>query len=114
MMINALVSWVVSALIVMVADYLIPGVHVDDFITALAVALVLGIVNALIKPAILLLTLPVTMITFGLFVFVINALLVLLVSAVVPGFKVDNFWWALAFSLVVSFFRTFLHHTSRI
>jgi len=92
----------------MIAAYLLPGVHVIDLWTALVVALVMGILNVLIKPLLIILTLPITIITFGLFLLVINALLVLLASHIVPGFTVDGFWWALLFSLVISFINLVL------
>jgi putative membrane protein len=97
-----LVSWLVNALVIMVAAYVLSGVHVNNLWTALVVALVMGILNILVKPLLILLTLPITIVTFGLFLLVINALMVLLASAVVPGFTVDGFWWALLFSLLVS------------
>ena len=97
-----LINWLVNALVIMVASYVLAGVHVDNLWTALLVALVMGILNILVKPLLILLTLPITIVTFGLFLLVINALLVLLASAIVPGFTVDGFWWALLFSLVVS------------
>lgn len=98
----------VSGLSVFLADYLLTGVKVGNFIQAVMVGIVLGIVNTFIKPIILLFTLPLNLLTFGLFTFVINALMVLLVSKLVPDFYVANFWWALAFSVVVSLISTFL------
>jgi putative membrane protein len=97
-----LLRWIVSALVIMVAAYLLPGVHMASFWTALVLALVLGILNVLVKPLLVVLTLPITLITFGLFLLVINALLVLLASHIVPGFRVDGFWWALFFSILIS------------
>lgn len=99
----------ISTLSVMIAAYVLPGIAVAGFMTAMIVAIVLGVVNALVKPILVLLTLPVTVLTLGLFLFVINALMVLLVAWIVPGFKVQGFWWALAFSLVVSVVGSFLH-----
>lgn len=81
----------VNGLAIFVASQVLSGVHVDGFVTALIVAIVLGVVNTLIKPLLIILTLPLTVLTFGLFSFVINALLVLLVSHVVRGFAVDGF-----------------------
>lgn len=97
-----LINWLASALVVIIASYLLPGVHVDSFMTALLVALVLGILNVLLKPLLILLTLPITIITLGLFTLVINALLILLVDMLVPGFTVDGFWWAVLFSLLIA------------
>jgi putative membrane protein len=91
-----------NGLAVYFTDLLLNGVQVSDFLTALLVAVVLGIANLILKPILVLLTLPITLVTLGLFTFVINAVIVLLVSNFVPGFHVDNFWWALAFSVVLS------------
>ena len=97
-----LITWLASALTVLIASYLLPGVHVASFWTALLVALLLGIFNTLLKPILILLTLPITILTLGLFTIVINALLILLVAQIVPGFTIDGFWWAVLFSLLIS------------
>ncbi|MCL5435656.1 MAG: phage holin family protein [Patescibacteria group bacterium] len=102
----------ISTLSVVLAAYLLPGVSVDNFLAALAVAVVLGLVNFFVRPLLVILTLPITVFTLGLFLLVINALMVLLVAAVVPGFAVDGFWWALLFSLVVSVVSAFLNRTA--
>jgi putative membrane protein len=99
---NLLLNWFVSALVIVIAAYVLPGVHVASFWTALVLAVVLGVLNLLIKPLLVILTLPITIITFGLFLIVINALLVLFASFIVPGFEVDGFWWAVLFSIVLS------------
>lgn len=96
------VNWFINALVIMVAAYLLPGVHVENLWTALIVALVMGILNLLIKPLLIVLTLPITVVTFGLFLLVINALMVLLASYIVKGFTVDSFGWALLFSILIS------------
>ncbi len=106
---SILISWLVSALAILTASYLLPGVHIAGFLTALAVAVVLGIINAILKPILVILTLPINLLTLGLFTFVINALLVMLVSTIVPGFKVDGFLWALIFSILLSIINMFLH-----
>jgi putative membrane protein len=80
----------------------LPGVLLTGFVSALIVSLVLGLVNAFIKPFLVLITLPINILTLGLFTLVINALLIMLVSYLVPGFKVDGFWWALIFSVTLS------------
>jgi putative membrane protein len=103
-----LANWLLSAIAILVTAYIVRGVRVDSFTTALVVAVVLGIVNAILKPILVLLTLPITILTLGLFMFVINALLILLVTQVVPGFKVDGFWTALIFSLILSLVNWFL------
>jgi len=98
---NFLLQLLAGGLIVFVASYLLPGVQVDNFFVAVVVALVLGLVNAYIRPLVTLLTLPINILTLGLFTFVIIGALVLLVSAIVPGFHVDSFWWALAFAALL-------------
>lgn len=103
-----IISWIILAAAIFTAAYILPGVSIGGFVSALVTALVLGIVNALIKPILLFLTLPINILTLGLFTFVINALMVLLVAALVPSFKVKNFWWALLFSIVVTVVNMFL------
>ena len=101
--------WLITTLAIIISAYLLPGVKVAGFFPALVTALVLGILNTFIKPVLILLTLPLTLVTLGLFTLVINALLILLTSAVVPGFDVRNFGWALLFSLVLSILNSVLH-----
>ena len=105
-----LILWLINALAIIITAYLLQqGIHVTDFKAALIVALVLAIINATIKPLLLLLTLPITILTLGLFILVINALLILLTSSLVPGFQVDSFWWALLFSIVLTVVNSILH-----
>lgn len=106
-----LINWVLSAFVIIAASYLLPGVSVDNFTAALVTALVLGIINAFIKPVLLILTLPITLITLGLFTIVINAILILLTDAIVPGFRVDGFLWALLLGIFLAIVNTFLHKT---
>ncbi len=105
---QAILSLILSTIAVAATAYILPGVHVGTFWTALLVAIVLGIANALIFPLLLIITLPINILTLGLFTFVIMAALVLGVSAVVPGFSVDNFWWALIFALVLAVINSIL------
>lgn len=104
-----ILHWLLNAVAILIAAYLLPGVDVDGFIPALIAAVALAVVNALLKPALVVLTLPITIVTLGLFLLVINALLVMLVSAVVPGFVVDGFLSALLFSIVLSILNSVLH-----
>lgn len=108
-----LVNLLISGLAVFISAYILPGVHVDGFFTALIAAVVLGIANMLVKPILVVLTLPITIITLGLFYFVINALIILLVARIVPGFQVDGFWWALIFALVLSLVGSFLNSLTK-
>ena len=82
--------------------YVLKGVNIDTFWTALVFALVLAVLNVFLKPLLIILTLPVTIITLGLFLFVVNALIVLLASRFVDGISIANFWWGLLFSLLLS------------
>lgn len=103
-----LINLIISAIAVLLTDLLLPGVSLGDLgetnglITALLTAAVLGLLNAVLKPILVFFTLPVTVVTLGLFLLVINAVIVLIAARLVPGFTVDSFWWALGFSLVLS------------
>lgn len=91
----------VNGFAVFIAGYLLAGVHIDSFLTAVIVSIGLGVVNIFIKPIVLIFTLPINIVTLGLFTFIINGLMVLLVSSFIPGFKVENFGWAMVFSVVL-------------
>jgi putative membrane protein len=101
-MLSLLARWIVNAAALMLVAYLYPGVSVDSFPAALLAALVLGLVNAVVRPILVILTLPVTLLTLGLFIFVINALLFWLVAEVVGGFHVGGFGAALLGSILYS------------
>lgn len=94
--------WLVATVAIIIAAYLIPNVTIDTFVTGLVLAVVLGALNLLVKPVLLILTLPVNFITLGLFTIVINAALVWLADFLVEGFRVENFGWALLFALALS------------
>ncbi len=95
-------SLAISALAVGITSYLLPGVTVTGYIPAILVAIVLTILNTFLKPVLLILTLPVNILTIGVFTFVINAGIIMLASSLVEGFSVDWFWWALIFGVVLS------------
>lgn len=97
-----LIKLFITAIAVLLASMLLPGVDVNGFLIALLVAAVLALLNGFVKPVLVLLTIPVTIVTLGLFLLVINALMVLLADWIVPGFSVSNFWWALIFSIIIS------------
>ena len=99
---NFIIKVLVSGLVVLLGAYFLPGVEVSSFGTALLVAVVLAILNALVKPILIILTIPITILSLGLFLLVINALIILMADGLVPGFEVDGFLWALVFSLVLS------------
>lgn len=93
---------ITSALAVIVTSYLLPGVHVDGAITAIIVAAVLAFLNAIVKPILIVFTIPITVVTLGLFLLVINALMIQAAEEIVPGFSVDGFGNAFLFSIVLS------------
>lgn len=95
-------AWLLNSVSVYATAKLLNGVEIKNFWSAVFVAAMLALVNIFIKPILLFLSLPITIITFGLFVWVINALLIMLVDAVIDGFKVKNFGWALLFGMVMS------------
>ncbi len=104
--------WFVATLAIGIAAYIVPGVTIT-FIGALIAAVVLGALNLLIRPILLILTLPITILTLGLFSLVINALLVMLAAVLVPGFSVAGFWTAFLFALVLAIVNWVFHLWSR-
>ena len=96
------IRWLMLTLAIVLAAYLIPGIRVAGFFSALFTAAILGILNALLRPVLLVLTLPINLLTLGLFTFVINALMLMMASGVVSGFTVESFWSALFGSLIIS------------
>lgn len=96
------IKLIISSIAVFFASYLIKGVHIDVYTTAILVAVVLSFLNLFLKPMLVLLTIPVTLFSFGLFLLVINAFIIILTDYLVEGFRVDSFWWALLFSIVFS------------
>lgn len=103
-----ILHWLASSLAVFITAYILPGVEVSGFMSAFIAALIIGILNAFIRPILVILTLPITILTLGLFTLIINAFLIMLASRIVTGFFVDGFLWALAFSLVLSVVNSFL------
>jgi putative membrane protein len=109
---NVLLRIIISAVVAFALSYILSGVHIQSFVTALILAVVLGLLNIFVKPLLIILTLPITIFTFGLFLFVINALIILLAAKFVNGFRVDGFWWALLFSLLLSILTSFFYKKS--
>ncbi len=103
---NLVIRFLLSGVAVMLTAYLLPGVHVADYWAALLVAVLVSFSNVVIRPILILFTIPITLMTLGLFLLVINALIILGVDYFVDGFHVDGFWWALAFSLILSVFNS--------
>lgn len=103
---NYILKILLTAVAVLVIAYLLPGVVVEDYGTAIWVAFIVGILFSILKPILVILTLPVTILTLGLFLFVINAALILLANHWIDGFSVSGFWTALLFSILLSFFES--------
>lgn len=107
---NLLLHWLALALALWLVSRLLRGVRFDSVKALLAAALVLGLVNAYVRPLLWLLTLPFTLLTLGLFLLVINALMLLLTASLVPGFRLSGFWTAMLASVLVSLFSLLLDH----
>ena len=103
-MLSMILKWLVFALIIMLVGWIIPGFDVQNIWAALIAVVVIALINAFIKPLILLLTLPINILTLGIFTLVINALLFMFAAYLVPGINVDGFWSALLASLLISIF----------
>ncbi len=106
-------KWFLKVLVcsvnVFILAYILPGISIVDFFTAILVAIVLSLLDAVVKPLLILLTLPATILTLGLFLFVINAGIILIDAHFVHGFEVKSFWYAMLFGALLSFFNSFVH-----
>src|ERR1035437_4055630 len=110
---NFIIRLIISTLAVLVTAYILPGVYVDSFMTAVLVAVVLGCLNTLVKPFLILFSLPLVVFSFGLFLIVINTLIILLTDKLVDGFRVNGFWHALLFSIILSLVTSILNAIKR-
>ena len=106
---KTIIRILLNALAVIILAYTLPGIGVDSYTTAILVALVLGILNFLVKPILVILTLPITLITLGLFLLIINAIMVLITAKFISGFHVNSILWAVIFSILLSFLQSILH-----
>jgi putative membrane protein len=97
-----IIRWLILTAAIMITSYLLKGIHVSGFFSALLAAAILGVLNALFRPILIILTLPINILTLGLFTFIINAILLMMVSGVIAGFEVKGFWSALFGSLLIS------------
>jgi len=97
-----IINWLFSAVAIFITAYLLPGIHLANLATVFVAALILGILNAILRPILIVLTLPINILTLGLFTLIINAMVVSIAASVVPGFQVANFGWALLFSIALS------------
>lgn len=102
-----IVVWILNAVALLAVAYLLPGIVVASFGSAMIAALVLGLLNALVKPVLILLTLPITIVTLGLFLLVLNALVFWFAGSILKGFQVEGFWWAVLGALLYSIISTF-------
>jgi putative membrane protein len=110
---NFVVRILLTAVVAFALSAVLPGIHFQSFWTAVVLALVLAVLNFILKPILIILTLPITILTFGLFLFVINAIIVLVAGKFVNGFSVDGFGWALLFSLLLSLLTSILYKDTR-
>jgi putative membrane protein len=98
----------VTAVAALIVSYLLPGVNINDSVTAILLAVVLALLNGIVKPILIVLTIPITILTLGLFLLVINILIIKWAAAIVPGFTVKGWWSALLFSLLLSLATAFI------
>jgi putative membrane protein len=101
-MMNILIQWLINALAVYATAHILTGMHIKSFGAAIVVALVLGLVNALVRPILVFFSIPFIIVTLGLFLLVINAVLLQFAASLVDGFSIDSFGWAIVGSLVIS------------
>jgi len=100
--VRLLFKWIALTVSILTVSYLLDGIHVSNFWSAFFAAAALGVLNTVVRPVLLLLTLPINLLTLGILTFVINALLLLFVSAIIPGFDVDGFWVAIIGAILIS------------
>ena len=98
----------INTVSIFAVSYILSGIEVDSFTTALIVAIVMAVLNVTLKPFLILIAIPLTVVTFGLFLLVVNVLVLYAAAALIDGFHIAGFWWALAFSLLVSFVNSIL------
>ena len=103
-----LLVWILNAVALLVVAYVLPGIGVASFGSAMLAALVLGLINMLVKPVLILLTLPITVVTLGLFLLVLNALMFWMAGSMLKGFQVNGFWWAVGGAILYSLISGFL------
>jgi putative membrane protein len=103
----------INTISIFAVSYILSGIQIDSFITALIVAVVMAVLNVTLKPLLIVITIPLTVITFGLFLLVVNVLVLYAADALIDGFHIAGFWWALAFSLLVSLVNSILFSPGR-
>ncbi len=110
---NFIVKLLLSSFSVILAGWILNGVHIQNYLTSIMVAFVLAILNFILKPILVFLTIPITILTLGLFLLVINALIALIASSIVPGFYIESFWWAVGFSIIVTIVNYLINSDNR-
>lgn len=103
----------INTLAIILAAYVLPGIDVEDSWRAFLVAALLAVLNVTVKPLLIIFTIPITILTLGLFLLVINAVIILIAGSIIPGFTVTGFWWALLFSIVMSVINSVLEYFIR-
>lgn len=106
---NLILRLLLTAVAVVILAKILPGVTVEGYLSAIIVAVVIALLRLIVKPILVILTLPITVLTFGLFLLVINGFIILMADSFIDGFSVKNFWWALLFSLMLSFLQSILY-----
>lgn len=109
----AIIRWILSALLIMFIAWIIPGISVSNFVSALIAVVVIALVNTFIKPFVQFISLPINFLTLGLFSFVINALMLILAGKIAPGIEIEGFWSALLGSLLLSVFAPIISNLGR-
>lgn len=104
---------IITAIVAFGLSYILDGITINSFWTAIILAIVLAILNAIVKPTLILLTLPITIVTLGLFLFVINALIIIIADSLLRGFETRNFWWALLFGLLLSAISSVMYSSGK-
>lgn len=99
---------IINSLVVFIFAYILSGVKVKGFITAIGISVLLALINTFIKPVIVFFTIPLTVLTLGLFILVINAWILMIIDSLLDGFEIKNFWWALLYSMLISAANTLL------
>lgn len=108
-----IIKLLLSGLAVVITSYVLSGVQVEDYFTAIIVAAIVSLLNVLLRPILVILTIPITVVTLGLFLLVINAIIILIADYFIPGFVVYSFWWALLFSVILTIVNSIFEEISK-
>jgi len=108
---SLLLRLLLNAVVILALGQILSGVRIDSYLTALVVAAILAFLNSFVKPILVILTLPITIVTLGIFLLFVNAFIILITVKLVDGFYVENIWWAILFSVLLAILQSFLHKT---